>query len=125
MRTKRSVGVIATAALALSLSVAFAPAAFADRGRDGGGAWNTQTGNLQCNTVPATLIGTTSRARGNNITHQNTTIPGGVNGANVGSSSVYANWGFTFWVPSSKRLSVSSTGSLADVPSIGRYCTWL
>lgn len=84
------------------------------------------TGNLSCTVVP--LIGTESTAKGTKIEHA--LAKWGQNVAtyryNVGSSTVYAPWGFSF--PGLSKVGIfyvfaSGSGGAIKAGSLKRFCT--
>lgn len=83
-------------------------------------------GNIECKNVPNVLIGTESTARGTPVTHY-------VNGfnssgtklsADVGSTTVYSPWGWTFWTDNAGAFRSRGWGVGGHVAGgLARFCT--
>lgn len=89
----------------------------------------SQNGYLKCDSAFSALTGTESTARGSNVTHAITMSTAWGNStmkARIGSSNIYANWGWTFWQGNAtSKLTVSAGGSVATIKSgsLHRFCT--
>lgn len=83
-------------------------------------------GNINCNLVPNVMIGTESTTRGTAVEHR-LNAPSSAAAkqtVNLGSSSAYAPWGWTFWFQQSGSFIATGYGTYGGVVagSLNRYC---